>query len=42
MKQYAKISVADVSEVVDINKAQKVCTMRHSDAFGSFHTEVST
>lgn len=42
MKQYAMIYVADISEVVDINEAEKVCAMWHSGAFGSFHTEAST
>jgi len=27
MKQYAMIYVADISEVVDINEAEKVCAM---------------
>jgi len=27
MKQYAMISVVDISEVVDINEAEKICTL---------------
>ena len=42
MREYGMNAVADISEMVDYNEAENVCTMWHSGAFESFNTEVST